>query len=295
LVNPICSNHHMDGKIQIPKELLQSIEVDQDDDRREIKDDKNNEKLNEEPIFKEEKLYNHKSPLIDDSKKKWNYNILLLLKKIGEKSMGYRWMHDRDALNNDEQRTTFLKIEIVLGTLLSVVTGGELIGFLASEGFSNNKILQIVLMILQLLLIAGYGVIRGYEDSSDFDKSKYDHTFAASKFGAINLNIQNQLALNIEDRDHDRDFLKNIIKEFDDLMLTSPQIDRSTMNAYIKATENYSIYKPTIVGGIDTIEIVIDNGSNNKLSNVVSSEKEKIHEDQESKLKYELNRWLQHF
>ena len=27
----------------------------------------------------------------------WNYKILLLLRKIGKKTMGYRWMHEQDT------------------------------------------------------------------------------------------------------------------------------------------------------------------------------------------------------
>src|SRR5438445_11130919 len=59
----------------------------------------------------------------------WNYKILLLLKKIGTKTMGYRWMHEREAEYYENINTKFGIYEMSIMTILGIITGTEFINF----------------------------------------------------------------------------------------------------------------------------------------------------------------------
>ncbi len=290
-------------KIIIPENVYkEKIKNDSDEkiDNNCFKDD-SDDQVNKESILNENRYF--RATNSDDAA--WNYKIRLMLKKLGEKSIGYKWMHDKDAQNDDENNKKYSIIEVVLLTILGALTGGEFLGLIFSAGLYFSRNFLIAVVSVQIVFIIACGSIKGYKDVNNFEESIWKHTYAGQKFNEIFLGIQEQFALNLNDRDTDKVFLKNIVKQYDDLMLISPQISKGTMKDYIKATENYDIYKPSIVGGIDTIEIVIDDNrpktvamaninphqDRRMIDNLTSNKNLQL----ESKLNYEIDRWLRHY
>lgn len=225
----------------------------------------------------------------DCKEKPWNYKILLLLRKIGKKTMGYRWMHEQESQYNEDMETKLTIYEIVILSLLGIVTCGEFVGFIIDLGLDNNRIIYIVLTSFQLLFLCVSGIIKGYKEANKFSTNQTDHNYAASKFGEINLNIQNQLSLNLSDRDRDKDFLKNIIKNFNDIMFLAPKIREEVKKKYLEEADENNIFNP-ITEDINTLQVVV-------IKDELEDEKknDKLIDEINLKSKYQIDRWLQHF
>lgn len=214
----------------------------------------------------------------------WNYKIVLLLQKIGKRTMGYRWMHDQESQNNDTQNNKFMIAQIVLDVLNATVTGSTMVALVYSANLQNDLTTLYILTAISLAIQIASGVVTGIRESSDFSNIAAKHNYAAIKFGEINLDIQNQLSLNVEDRDTDKDFLKNIIKRYNDLNMTVPQISDDVKKRYVASDEDNDVYNPIIIGDYNNIQIV-DKKSDDK----------EVDEEKGSKSKYEIDRWLSRF
>ena len=71
----------------------------------------------------------------------WNYKILLLLRKIGKKTMGYRWMHEQESKYYNKIHNRITIIEMLMIAFLGTITGGGFVNFIVNSDFSGNKIL----------------------------------------------------------------------------------------------------------------------------------------------------------
>lgn len=214
----------------------------------------------------------------------WNYRMLSLLKKIGEKSMGYRWMHDQEVLFYENLNSIYSKIELILLAILGTITSSLFIGLLSNIGLEKNHFVMIIITSLELLLLLCYSIVKGFHNP-EYSKHIFNHNNVGAKFNTINLDIQEQLSLEIQDREVDKIFLKRIIKLYNELMEISPKIRKQTMNKYIVATKNFDIYKPLIADGFEIIDI-----ENNNLNN-----KEQGGMNLDEKNNYQIERWLKHF
>lgn len=214
----------------------------------------------------------------------WNYKIVLLLQKIGKKTMGYRWMHDQESKNNNDQDGRYMIADIVLKLINGLLTGSSMASLVSNPDIADNIIVLYILTALALIIELASGVITAIRESNNFADTAIKHNYAATKFSEINLDIQNQLSLNLKDRDTDKDFLKNIIKKYNDLIMIVPQISEEVKNTYIASSDENDIYNPIIVGDYNNIQII------DKKEEIETNDT-----DRKVKSDYEINRWLQHF
>ena len=82
----------------------------------------------------------------------WNYKIQLLLKKIGEKCMGYRWMHNKEQRYYENMDEKYTIIELILVSIITTVTGSEFVALFASSNLADHKTAIIIVTGIQLLL-----------------------------------------------------------------------------------------------------------------------------------------------
>lgn len=248
--------------------------------------DEDNDSLsqNMEPIS-EKKISDPR--LSDCNNIPWNYKIILFLKKLGTKTMAYRWMHDYEAQRNEGLSDIYKIIEIVILSLLGVLTGGEMIGLIFSTGLHKNKIALIVITSVQILILLVYSIVKGVHEASHFERKMQLHNHSSYKFGEINLSIQNQLSLNLSERDPDKIFLKNIIKNFNDLMFVSEKISKKAKKKYLKNIEDDDVFQPFIEDDEGRLQIVIHDKKD--------IEQVQHNVDHDFKKDYEINRWLRHF
>ena len=230
----------------------------------------------------------------------WNYKILLLLKKIGKKTMGYRWMHEQESKYYDKIHNRISIIEMLMIAFLGTITGGGFINFVVNADIDDNKIVYIVITAIQLFMVFMVASIRGYRNVVKYEKKVIDHTNASNKNAELNLHIQYQLSLNIKDRDMDKVFLKNVIRSFNDILILSPNIRNSTKKKYLQESSDNDIFNPIFTEG-DGLNIIINYSQDNNNSpkkNVTTntSEVPDVNSDNiDSRINYQIDRWLQHF
>lgn len=248
------------------------------------------------------------SPARADLSKERNIVLMTQLKKIGEKSIGYKWMHNYEKEYYEKNEGIYKIWEIILLAIIGTITGGEFVAFTSEfakvlNAASTNILVTIIIFwginTLKLIISLIYAVVKGLKDSGDFPKKIYDHQYTCAKFNEIYMDIQNQFTLSVKNREIDSSFLQNKTKEFNELMQTAPKIRRSTINKYIKATENEDIYKPLLVGEFDKIEIVIDEDKDNVNLRVTKNNPHDMVNNTtgfdsltQNKAKYQISRWL---
>lgn len=232
------------------------------DDNKEHSDKKSNEKICQ----------------IDDNKP-WNYKILLLLRKIGKKTMGYRWMHEQEANYYNDLETKFETGKIIIIILLSLVNGTSLYNTFAGTYLEYNLIFHATISIINLVGLAALAFSIKYPDAKKYTDLKHNHFNASLRNAELNLTIQSQLALNLEDRESDKMFLQSIIRLFKDILYLSPSIRETTKKKYIAESEENEIFNP-LFGTGDDLQIIIQNDLSN---------------GNDSGMKYQIDRWLQHF
>ena len=232
---------------------------------------------------------------IYDIEEPWNYRIQLLLKKIGERAMGYKYMHIQDQYHYVWVLRVYFLIEVVVLSIIGMLTGGQLVGFIASSDFAEDPKIVIPLNIIQILIVFLYAIIRGFRMVGGYEDNIWSHKYNSAKFNEIFLEIQEQLSLPTADRAVDKEFLKYIIKQYNGLLETSPKIRQKSIKKYLKSVEDENIFKPITIGGFEKIEIVIN--KKRKKENK-DKDKEKSKTGTLNRLpfvdKFEIDRWLKH-
>lgn len=232
----------------------------------------------------------------------WNMRVMVQLKKIGEKSIGYKWMHEQEIISNEKWKNIYSILEIVILAIITTVTGGEFIGLVSKSGIQDSFGALVAISAVQLGLSFCYALIKGLKDYGNYDSLIIMHRIAKLKFNEIYYDVEKQFSKPIEKRCDGDTFLEAKTKEFNDLMFNSPLIDKSTMKKYVKATANEDIYKPVLVGQFDRIEIVIDQNDNKigiktKDDNMNTAKQVTTKEDDiaDEKIKFQFDRWLNNF
>lgn len=295
-------NMHKKQPINSPTSNTQSSDTIKDDVKINIKSDaspKNNRaittteqphKVTREPLTSRE---NH-----TDHEEKWNYRMKLLLKKVGEKSMGYRWLHDKENEYYYNVDYTLSVTQLVLSSSIASLTSGTVIQLLGDNGETDTGRIVIILTIINLILSLLLTIVMGIRDQSDYKGRSNQHHKTSVDFSKISNSIAEQFSLRLKDREDDTKFLKEKIKEYDKIMQASPLVRRKTLDAYVDATKNKDIYKPAIVGDIENIDIENDEDNRAKeetdtLTTATANTTKK--NTNQSKINYEITRWLQNF
>jgi len=188
----------------------------------------------------------------------WNYQTMLLLKKIGEKSIGYKWMHEKDYEHYDNKDGFYQRIEIILLAIIDVLASGGFVAFVSATDINNNRVAAIVILAIGLLLAIFLSIAKGLREKGEYPQKMFNNKWSALKFSEMYYSIQGQFTVPETKRVDGSQFLHEITKQFNDLMFTSQSIRKETVDAYLEATENSDIYKPILVGNMDQIEIVIE-------------------------------------
>jgi hypothetical protein len=186
-----------------------------------------------------------------------------------------------------------LKItEIILTTFLATLTGTTMITLYTSLNIEDAIETILVMGILQFLMTVTLGIIIGIREHGDYYGKSLQHREASYKYLRITHSIQEQLSLRLSDRVNDTIFVNKMIKNYDELMMSPLVISKDTSDRYLEATKNNNIYKPSIIGDIENIEITDVNDTyhvNSDSSDPVDNK------DINNMQKYEFDRWAQSF
>lgn len=184
----------------------------------------------------------------------WNSATETLVKRIGEQSQSYQWLHRRseDIYN---YWNNFLAIPAIV---LSTITGAGSIGF-GNSGEDAN-------LILGSFSIA-VSIISTLNSYFGYAKRAESHRITAIHYSKLNLQISIELSLPRERRMLVKDFLKGISEQIMRLNEVSPNISDVVIEDYKKrfVNEPTTISKPSIVNGLEEIKIYLESVEGNVL------------------------------
>jgi hypothetical protein len=240
---------------------------------------------------------NSNNNLLPGGVRPWNNRIKLLLKKLGEKSMGYRWMHDQENIHYLKIDEIVNFVQLSINAILTILNSAGLVSLYTN----NDYIVIFVLTLTNLVLSAISTIMSGIREKSDYRTIAQNHRDTAYRFTLIYHSIQEQLSLDIKDRQSDKVFMSEKIKEYNDLMQSKQIIRQKIVDKYICETKNTNIYKPVIMTEFENIDIDVDNDVSVDVINVVSDRNSEQNREQknnikksskQNKINYEINRWI---
>ncbi len=227
----------------------------------------------------------------------WNRSIVELLKKIGERSLGYRWMHNYESDYFASIESKMATLEMLLIGLIGVLETVTFIGAISGVEIVSN--LSVILSILgvQILLTFLFGIVKTIRENSNYPKQSFDHKYCSNKFNNINLKIQEQFSLEIERRDDDKTFTHHLLNNYNELLFESPSVRNKTMKKYMNGTKDSKINKPITIAEINGMDIMLNdeyaiNNINHNQTSIFNTDNTN---NGDEKFNYELNRWLQNF
>ena len=135
----------------------------------------------------------------------WNQNLEGYIQRLGERSGGYRWMHNKSA----SFFSWWYRALGITGIILGVASGTFNIPSLASGCTSST----VVLLYLSTVFMYLIGVVLGIQQFLDLGGRKSDHTTAEANYSALYHNIRTQLSINRIERQVGKDYLEWISKE----------------------------------------------------------------------------------
>jgi hypothetical protein len=181
----------------------------------------------------------------------WNQKTEYLLQRIGEKSMGYRWMHEQEHLYHTGYNDKLQLYLIVLTGILGTLSSGSIIGLFSDSSSKNNILLA--LTITQLIMSFIMGVVLGIKEQGDYKMTAMQHKQISSKFAVLYHSIQRQFSLDPRNREDDKTFLNDKIREFDDLVASPNVIRNETMTKYNNTIADKNISKVDDIETFDTL------------------------------------------
>jgi hypothetical protein len=250
-----------------------------------------------------------------DLNRPWNMLLSLQLKKLGEKAIAYKWLHDYESGHYERCEKICGRTELVSQVILGTFTGAFFVSLVSKLDVSKEGIMA--LLITQLVFMMFWSLVYGIRNTGHFTKRSFDHKYVSTKFNELYLQIQGQFILPVQKRVDDFKFYGDISKKFTGYMFTAPSIRKSAENKYLSACKNGDIYKPIMLGDFEKVEVIISDNSTD--INVKSNEDILDTESQKLKIKkkgfslanlhlkstkekgfdegvsYEINRWLRNF
>lgn len=184
----------------------------------------------------------------------WNDKNERIVISLGENSASYKWMHEKSS--------SFYKIIHQILTILLIIlnTGLSAETLLPTDSTSNTIIIlrQIFIYIVTVL-----SVILSF---LKFEKLSSEHFNSATAFNKLYHDIQQQMCLYRRDRSHAQKYISELLKTYDSLIISSPDINPIIIKRFKDLFKNSDISIPDIADRIQKIELISeqnDNKSNN--------------------------------
>lgn len=172
----------------------------------------------------------------------WNDNNEKMIVSLGENAASYKWMHEKCA-------SKYLFYNKVMNVTLTVFNTGLSAQTLVSE---NNQAVVIASKVF-IYLVTLLSVLMNFLKYQDLAAK---HTQAASKFGQLYHDIQQQMCLYRKDRKEAVGYIQEILKLYDSLIVGGPEILDSVLSEFKAVFKNAEISVPEIADRIRRIDII---------------------------------------
>jgi hypothetical protein len=169
----------------------------------------------------------------------WTPDLENNVKRIGEKSTGYKIMHNKSA----QRAATLYNRIMYLGIAL-----GPLAGLLSGVGSALDPDAPIVFPLISSFVAFLSGIVVALVKFGKWDEITTAHKSAAAKYTSLESNVRRQLALSRPGRSEPYSYVRWVGTSFDDLFLASPIIQRNIYAAYAKTAIKAKLTVPDEYG-----------------------------------------------
>lgn len=186
----------------------------------------------------------------------WNDKNERIIISVGENAASYKWMHEKCA-NHHKFTHKFVSILlIVLSTSLTAET--------IFPDQNNDFVMEIVRRTI-IYIVNVLTVLQTFFRSEEVAEK---HLVAAGAYSNLYHDIQQQMCMFRRDRINATKYVSECLKQYDSLVITSPDISSRILNKFKKTFSNSDIALPEIADKIQKIEIITEDPANNNVVNI---------------------------
>lgn len=188
----------------------------------------------------------------------WNDKNERIIISVGENAASYKWMHEKCA-NYHKFTHKFVSILlIVLSTSLTAET--------IFPDQNNDFVIEIVRRTI-IYIVNVLTVLQTFFKSEEVAEK---HLVASGSYSNLYHDIQQQMCMFRRDRINATKYVSECLKQYDSLVITSPDIGSRVLNKFKKTFNNSDIALPEIADKIQKIEIITEDPTNNGVVNINS-------------------------
>lgn len=186
----------------------------------------------------------------------WNDKNETIIISVGENAASYKWMHEKCA-NHHKFTHKFLSIFLIV---LSTGLTAETI-FPETDDFVLSIVKRTIIYVVNVLT-----VLQTFFRSEEVGEK---HLVAAGAYSSLYHEIQQQMCMFRRDRINATKYVSECLKQYDSLVITSPDISSGILKKFKNTFKNSDIALPEIADKIQKIEIITEDQMNiNNINNV---------------------------
>lgn len=178
----------------------------------------------------------------------WNDKNERLVVSIGENAAAYKWMHEKNASRLKAFHKIMNLAMILFNTGLSAQT-------IIPQGETRNEIISIVSQVF-IYIVTLISVLLNF---LKYEELSVKHLNFAMKFSELYHEIQQQMCMFRKDRHQATQYIQDILKRFDEIVVSAPTIDNAIISQFKSTFKDSTTAVPSIVDRLDNIEIITDN------------------------------------
>ena len=178
----------------------------------------------------------------------WNDKNERIIISVGENAASYKWMHEKCANYHKFIYKLLSILLIVLSTLLTVETIFP----------SNNQCKDSVVEIVRSTIVYIVNVLTVLQTFFRSEEVAEKHLVSASAYSTIYHDIQQQMCMFRRDRVNATKYVTECLKQYDTLVITSPDISSRILMKFKNTFMNSDIALPEIADKIQKIEIITE-------------------------------------
>jgi hypothetical protein len=203
----------------------------------------------------------------------WNDKNERITISLGENAASYKWMHEKSAIYYKTIHKILSIITIVFTTALS------------AETILNNNDNHVV-KIFQQIITYVVTLLSVLQNFLKYEQLTEQHYNSANAFSQLYHEIQQQMCMFRRNRNNATDYVSDILKKYDSLIVNGPNIPNNVLSQFKQTFKNSDISIPDIADRIQKIEIISEPGTNfNLIANHINNTNNNTNNPSDSNLK----------
>lgn len=176
----------------------------------------------------------------------WNDKNEKIVISIGENASSYKWMHEKSA-------SMYKLIHKIFSIVLILFSTG-----LSAESIIPDDQSNVAISVLRRIFTYIITVLSILQNFLKMEQLSEQHMSAATRYSELYHDIQKQMCMFRKDRNNAIQYLSNVLKRYDSLVVAGPNIDSIVLNQFKTTFKNAEISIPDIADRIQKIEIITE-------------------------------------